>query len=108
MVQWTPGTMILAAFILLLIFGRHLLEIAKNLGIVILDFKKGLAEIDKELKTTKSTRPPVQQQLPVISQQPLRKLSPPPNTVSRNSHAQPSQAVQAGGVATDPNSAHQS
>lgn len=107
---FSPSGMILTAIVLLLIFGRRLPEVGKNLGKGIVEFKKGLSGIEDDVtKSSNSTPPPAQQQQqqPAITQQPQRQLSAPPNAVSHGSQAQPTQAVQAGGVATDPNSAHQ-
>ena len=105
-----PTELVVFGIIALLVFGRRLPEVGKNLGKGIVEFKKGLAGIDDDV--TKNAAAPQQQQ-PVQPQQPTvvvtpqqpRQFAPPANAVSHGSTQQP-QPVQAGTV-VDSNQQHQ-
>src|SRR5690242_1273762 len=64
---------IILAFVGLLIFGRRLPEVGKNLGKGIVEFKKGLSGIDDDVNRN-GGQPPYQQQLP--PQHPQQQLPP--------------------------------
>jgi sec-independent protein translocase protein TatA len=56
----------------LLLFGKRLPEVGKNLGRGIVEFKKGLKGIEEEIESQSSTavRPPLQTRLPDQPTQP--------------------------------------
>ena len=51
----------------LLIFGKRLPEVARSLGKGMMEFKKGLYDIQDEVQTAVNTRPAVSQSRPVPS-----------------------------------------
>jgi len=65
---WMPGPweIIIIAVVALLLFGRRLPEVGRSLGRGIVEFKKGLREVENEVgkggeeSRKDSTRPPTQ------------------------------------------------
>ena len=66
---WMPGPweMVIIAVVALLLFGRRLPEVGRSLGKGIVEFKKGLREVQDEVTkatdeatrdTTKNSKPP--------------------------------------------------
>ncbi len=53
-----PFEMILIAGLGLLIFGKRLPEVGRNIGKGIVEFKRGLKEAEQEITTETSTAPP--------------------------------------------------
>jgi sec-independent protein translocase protein TatA len=58
-----PITLLIIAFIALMVFGKRLPEVGRSLGKGIVEFKKGLKGIDEEIEEH-SSRPPQRQELP--------------------------------------------
>jgi sec-independent protein translocase protein TatA len=48
------------AIVGLLIFGKRLPEVARNLGRTVVEFKKGIRDMEEEVRTTASKPPPRQ------------------------------------------------
>ena len=63
---FSPLALVVLALLGLLIFGRRLPEVGKNLGKGIVEFKKGLAGVDDDAQKNAQT-PPQTQQLPAAS-----------------------------------------
>src|SRR3954464_11350959 len=57
-----PMEMLLLAGLGLLIFGKRLPEVGKNLGRGIIEFKKGLKEAEHEINSEPATAPPANTQ----------------------------------------------
>ena len=62
---WMPGPweMVIIAVVALLLFGRRLPEVGRSLGKGIVEFKKGLREVQDEVtkatdEATKNNKPP--------------------------------------------------
>lgn len=52
-----PGTMIIIALIGLLLFGKRLPEVGRSVGKTIVEFKKGMKEVEQEVATQVDTLP---------------------------------------------------
>jgi sec-independent protein translocase protein TatA len=59
-----PFEMMLLAGLGLLIFGKRLPEVGRNIGKGIVEFKRGLKEAETEITSEPTTAPPTQQALP--------------------------------------------
>jgi sec-independent protein translocase protein TatA len=62
-ISWPgPFEMMLLAGLGLLIFGKRLPEVGKNIGRGIVEFKKGLKEAEQEITSEPATSPPANTQ----------------------------------------------
>jgi sec-independent protein translocase protein TatA len=52
------------AIVGLLIFGKRLPEVARNLGRTVVEFKKGIRDMQEEVRTSTNTPPPPRQIAP--------------------------------------------
>lgn len=59
--------MMLLFVVALLLFGKRLPEVARSLGKGMMEFKKGLYDIQDEVNTAVNTRPAVSQSRPIPS-----------------------------------------
>src|SRR3954468_23619381 len=71
-----PFEMMLIAALGLLIFGKRLPEVGRNIGKGIVEFKRGLKEAEQEINSEVSTAPPAA--LPPVSQPPATTAATPP------------------------------
>ena len=57
----SPAELIVIMIVALLLFGRRLPEVARNLGKGVVEFKKGLKEVGEDVDTNSSYEPPKQE-----------------------------------------------
>ena len=95
---FSPTHLLILGIILLLIFGRRLPEVGRNLGRGIVEFKKGLKGIDDEVEM-RSNQPSPRQDGHELEQNPYR----PPLTDSAGSDRRVSRADE---VAAAPRDTH--
>jgi sec-independent protein translocase protein TatA len=56
----SPGHLLIVALVLLLLFGRRLPEVGRNLGKGITEFKKGMRDVTAEPPADEQPQPPQQ------------------------------------------------
>jgi sec-independent protein translocase protein TatA len=61
------GELMILFVIALLLFGKRLPEVARSLGKGMMEFKKGLYDIQDEVSSTANSRPAVSQSRPIPS-----------------------------------------
>jgi len=73
LLMWMPGPMEIIVILLvgLLIFGRRLPEVGRSLGKSIVEFKKGIRDVESDMDVATRPSPPSQRALPSDKSAPM-------------------------------------